>query len=111
MKVWSGKRRLENAPARSSLARLRKWISYLFFKDHFEKLVKKADAVRSTYLGLRIYAIDGQMLTLPKSKEITQAGFTGVSKDLRFTNRAREPGDLRPTVLWSEAREGALPPR
>lgn len=123
MKVWSGKRGLRNAPAKSALCRIRKRISYLFFKDQFEKLIKKADEVRSTYLGLRIYAVDGQMLTLPKSKEITVAGFTGravskyreshypkgflthaydvlsgVTKDLRFTNRLHEQQDAEKMI-------------
>lgn len=77
MRVWGGKLGLKNMPAKSALCRMRKRISFLFFKDQFEKLIKKADRHRQTYLGLRIYAIDGQMLTLPRSKEIADAGFTG----------------------------------
>jgi len=123
MKVWSGKLGLENMPAKSALCRMRKRISYLFFKDQFEKLIKKADEHRATYLGLIIYAIDGQMLTLPRSKEIADAGFTGravkklreshypkgflthtydvltgVSKTFRLTNRLHEQEDAEEMI-------------
>lgn len=92
----------------------------MFFKDRFSHLMKHADSHRKTWLGLRVYAIDGQMLTLPRSQEIIAAGFngravskyresyypkgflthcydvvTGVSKDLRFTNRLHEQADAR----------------
>ena len=66
MKVWNGRLGLDQMPSKSALSRMRKRISYHFFKDQFEKLIKKADAHRLTYLGLRIYAIDGQMLTTPQ---------------------------------------------
>lgn len=128
MKVWSsGSRKVHAMPAKSSLCRMRARISYLFFKDLFEKLMCKADGHRKTWLGLRIYAIDGQMLTLPRSKEITQAGFngravstyresyypkgflthcydvvTGVSKDFRFTNRLHEQQDAREMIAGLE---------
>ena len=123
MKVWNGKLGLENAPNKSALSRMRKRISYHFFKDQFERLIKKADPHRSTYLGLRIYATDGQMLTLPRSKEIIAAGFngravskyreshypkgflthaydviTGVSKTFRFTNRLHEQQDAEEMI-------------
>jgi hypothetical protein len=102
---------------------MRAKISYRFFKDLFEKLVYQTDKHRKTWLGLRIYAIDGQMLILPRSKEILAAGFTGravskyreshyprgflthcydvitgVSRDLRFTNRLNEQQDAREMV-------------
>ena len=127
MKVWSGKRGIASAPAKSALCRLRRKISYRFFRDHLTRLLKSADSVRSTYLGLRIYAVDGQMLTLPKSKEITRAGFTGravskyreshypkafithaydvltgVSKDLRFSNRLHEQQDAEEMIAGFE---------
>jgi len=123
MKVWSGKLGLENMPAKSALCRMRKRISFLFFKDQFERLIKKADPHRATWLGLRIYAIDGQMLTLPRSKEIADAGFTGravskyresyypkgflthsydvltgVTKTFRFSNRLHEQQDAEEMI-------------
>jgi hypothetical protein len=123
MKVWNGKLGLENMPNKSALCRMRKRISYVFFKDQFKKLIKKADSHRKTYLGLVIYAIDGQMLTLPRSKGIVAAGFTGraigkysesympkgflthaydvisgVSKDLRFSNRLHEQQDAEEMI-------------
>ncbi len=118
MKVWREGRGIEVSPCKSSLSRLRKKISYRFFKEHFERLIRKVDPVRSNYLGYRIYAVDGQMLTLPKSAEIAAAGFTGravskyreshypkgflthaydvltgVTKDFKFTNRLHEQED------------------
>jgi hypothetical protein len=127
VKVWNGKLGLENMPAKSALCRMRKRISYLFFKEQFEKLIKKADKHRQSWLGLKIYAIDGQMLTLPRSAEIVKAGFTGrsignyresympkgflthaydvltgVSKDFRFTNRLNEQQDAEEMILQLE---------
>lgn len=123
MKVWGGKRGLKNMPAKSALCRMRRRISYLFFKEFFEKLIARADGHRMRWLGLIIYAIDGQMLTLPRSSEIVAAGFngravskyresyypkgflthaydvlTGVSKTLRFSNRLHEQQDAEEMV-------------
>jgi hypothetical protein len=127
MKVWSGKLGLENMPRKSSLSKMRARVSYHFFKDQFEKLIKKADPQRATLLGLKIYAADGQMLTLPKSKEIAEAGFsgravskyreshypkgflthlydvvTGVTKDFRLTNRLHEQQDAEEMLAGLE---------
>jgi hypothetical protein len=118
MKVWSGKLGIENMPNKSSLCKMRARVSWLFFKDQFERLIAKADPHRKSWLGLKIYAIDGQMLTLPRSEEIIAAGFngravskfresympkgflthcydvvSGVSKDFRFSNRLHEQQD------------------
>jgi hypothetical protein len=123
MKVWNGKLGIENMPDKSALCRMRERISWLFFKDQFVKLIKRADTHRKAYLGLKIYAIDGQMLTLPRSAEIIEAGFTGravskyresymprgflthaydvitgVSKDFRFTNRLNEQQDAQEMI-------------
>ena len=123
MKVWSGKLGIENMPNKSSLSRMRSRVSWVFFKDQFERLIKKAHPHRQTWLGLKVYAIDGQMLTLPRSAEIVKAGFTGraigkyresyipkgflthaydvltgVSKDFRFGNRLNEQLDAREMV-------------
>jgi hypothetical protein len=118
MRVWNGKLRIENMPNKSAFCRLRGKISYRFFKDRFEQLIDQADRERRTFLGLRIYAIDGQMLTLPKSDSLVKAGFsgravskyreshypkgflthaydvlTGVTKAIRFSNRLHEQQD------------------
>lgn len=67
----------EYAPVKSSLAKLRKKISYKFFEEIFSKLLRQLDPYSERYLGLRIYAIDGQMLSIPRSKEIVDAGYSG----------------------------------
>lgn len=76
MKTFVGKK-TSSRPHRSALSRMRKRISYLFFADQLTKLLSKFESARAEYLGLRIYAIDGQMITLPKSKEIMAAGYSG----------------------------------
>jgi hypothetical protein len=123
MKVWNGNLGIKNIPNKSALCRMRARISYQFFKDQFERLISKADPHRKTWLGLRVYAIDGQMLTLPRCKELIAAGFTGraigkyresympkgflthaydvitgVSKDFKFTNRLHEQQDAREMI-------------
>lgn len=80
--------------------------------------MKLADECRSQWNGLYVYAIDGQQLILPLSKEIRDAGYTGravskhseshyprgylthvydvlsgMSKDIRFGPRLYEQGD------------------
>ncbi len=127
MKVWNGRLGLQNTPAKSSLCRMRARVSYLFFKDQFERLIKTAECKRTGWLGLKVYAIDGQMLTLPRSPRIAQAGFSGravsqyreshypkgflthcydvisgFSKDLRFTNRLHEQADAEEMVAGLE---------
>lgn len=67
------------APSKSAFCNFRNKISYTFFKDCFEKLISEFEQVETTYLGLRIYAIDGQQLVLPRSKEIIKHGFSGRS--------------------------------
>lgn len=82
---------------------------------------------RKTWNGLRIYAIDGQQITLPRSKDIVKAGYngrsvskfresympkgylnhaydvlSGVTKALRFSCRLHEQNDSRSMVQTFE---------
>ena len=67
----------KNTPRKSSLCKMRKRISYLFFQDILFRLLKQLDRYAKTYLGLRIYSIDGQMWSLPRSEEIGETGYSG----------------------------------
>lgn len=65
-------------PGPSAFCAFRQKISYLFFKDCFEKLINKAeDQCVATFGGLRIFAIDGQQWMLPRTKDIVAQGFNG----------------------------------
>jgi hypothetical protein len=67
----------EDVPAKSALCRLRQKVSFRFFESIFDQLVHRFDSHRTTFRGLIIYAIDGQMLTLPRTKDVMGAGYTG----------------------------------
>lgn len=64
-------------PYKSALCRLRKKISYQFFKDIFERLISDFEPHRKTYLGMRVYAIDGMQLHLPRTKDVIDAEYSG----------------------------------
>lgn len=84
MKSFSGKN-ASLLPHRSSLCRARKKISFTFFATALKRLLKRCTPGRKQFLGLFIYAIDGQMLRLPRSKEVLSHGFTG-----RATSKYRD---------------------
>jgi len=64
-------------PNKSSLSRLRKKVSHKFFGSKLNKLIGGFEPFRETFKGLRIYAIDGQQMTLPRTKDIVDHGFNG----------------------------------
>lgn len=64
-------------PVKSALCKIRKRISYKFFKDIFLGLMMQYELYRRTYKGLRIYAIDGLQLLLPRTDELMAQGFNG----------------------------------
>jgi hypothetical protein len=64
-------------PDKSALSHARKRVSYTFFKDALEALLPRLPPVK--HKGMRIYAIDGQQLILPRGEGIVAAGFTGRS--------------------------------
>jgi Transposase DDE domain len=66
-----------SAPAKGSLSKIRKKISYLFFKDIFEKLLSDFEDSRFTYQGLKIYAVDGLELHLPRTTDLKKHGYRG----------------------------------
>jgi len=118
---------VSKAPAKSALCKQRKRISYRFFRDPFLKMLRDFDQSRVTYRGLRVYGIDGFQLHLPRTKDIVDHGFTGrsvskyresytprmylthafdvlsgVTKDIRYSNRLHEQQDAEEMVLGLE---------
>lgn len=67
----------ERVPSKSAFSQFRSEIKFEFFKDCLEKLLLQAEVSMAKFGGLRIYAIDGQQLTLPRSKDIEKQGFNG----------------------------------
>ena len=68
---------LEDLPSKSALSQYRQQISYEFFKDFFWDINERSQRHRKTWNGLYVYAVDGIQLTLPRSKDIIDAGFSG----------------------------------
>jgi Transposase DDE domain len=116
-----------NAPVKSAFCKKRKEISFRFFRDPFLKMLTDFEPHRATYNGMRVYGIDGFQLHLPRTKDIVENGFTGratskyreswtprmylvhaydvlsgVSKDIRYSNRLHEQQDAEEMVLGME---------
>jgi hypothetical protein len=89
MKVFS-RGRASRIPNRSSLCRMRQKVSAQFFRDVLQGLLDRTSAHRKTWRGLYVYAIDGQMWTLPRTKELLKEGFSG-----RAVSRYRESHYLK----------------
>jgi Transposase DDE domain len=66
-----------SAPTKGALTKVRKRISYEFFKDILDKLVADFDDLRFKYQGLKIYAVDGLQLHLPRTKDLKKHGYRG----------------------------------
>lgn len=64
-------------PVKSSLTKIRQSVSYLFFKDIFISLINDYEPMRKTFRGFYIYAIDGDQLTMPRSKDLLKEGYKG----------------------------------
>jgi len=68
---------VSSAPTKGALSKVRKRISYEFFKDIFHKLIIDFEDSRFTYQGLKVYAVDGLQLHLPRTKDLTKHGYRG----------------------------------
>ena len=68
---------IEELPSKSALSQYRQKISSEFFKDFFLDLGERSEKMRKTWNGLFIYATDGLQLTLPRSNDIVEGGYTG----------------------------------
>ena len=69
--------RLKDMPLKSSLCKIRQRISFKFFEDTFLDLLKDFEPQRRTFKSLCIYSIDGLQMTLPRTNNIVDAGYTG----------------------------------
>jgi hypothetical protein len=67
----------DEVPHRASFSKARQAVSWTFYRDSLEKLTSLVDPHRTTFGGLKVYAMDGHQLVLPYTKDIYQAGFTG----------------------------------
>ncbi len=67
----------DDAPHRSSFYRQRQQLDWLYFHDLFYGLISSIEKHRTTFNGLRCYGIDGQQLTLPRTRDLRLNGFNG----------------------------------
>lgn len=65
------------APCKAALSRFRMKISFRFFKDILAKLLFDFESKRLTFHGLKIYAVDGWQMHLPRTSDVIKAGYTG----------------------------------
>jgi len=114
-------------PVKSALSQMRKRIHFTFFEDLFRELIESVESRRSCLHGLRIYAIDGVQLLLPRTPELIRRGFSGcavskyrdtyyprmylthaydvlsgITKDLRYHSRLNEIADALEMVAGFE---------
>jgi len=114
---------IANIPTKGALAQIRKKVSYKFFQDILTELIENFEPQRQIFHGLKIYAIDGQQIILPRTPDLVEEGFTGraigryresylprgylthaydvlspSTKDLRFSPSLNEQRDARQMV-------------
>jgi hypothetical protein len=80
----------DEPPYRASFSKARKAVSWTFFRDGLLGLVRAIDARRTTFGGLKLFAIDGHQLILPYTKDLYAAGYSG-----RYLENERETYTLR----------------
>lgn len=64
-------------PAKSAFCRLRQKISFHFFEALLNELLSYFEPKRWTWKGLRLYAMDGNELSLPCTTDVLNAGYRG----------------------------------
>ena len=69
--------RNERPPTKSAFCKVRGKISWQYFAELCENLLTEFKEHRPTFEGMRVYAIDGFMATIPKSQDINDNGFFG----------------------------------
>jgi hypothetical protein len=77
LKAFGFVKKVKSIPNKSSLCRKRQKVTYKFFATKFKKLIGDFEPLRQTFKGLRIYAIDGQQMTLPRTKDVVDHDFNG----------------------------------
>ena len=68
---------VDSTPVKSAFYKVRRRISFKFFKDIFTVLLLSYEDKRATWNGLHVYAIDGLQLNLPRTTELLEQGFRG----------------------------------
>lgn len=68
---------LKYTPSKSSLSEYREKVSSNFFRDVFNKDLKRTESTRKKFRGFYIYAIDGDHLDVPVSKNVLDSGYRG----------------------------------
>ncbi len=69
--------KIDNTPVKSSLSEARSKVSYEFFKDIYQENLQDFSKSRKMFRGFYIYAVDGDDLNLPCSKDILDEGYRG----------------------------------
>lgn len=64
-------------PVKSALSQIRRRISFEFFRDKFIEQNNLSKSKMKTWNRLHVYGVDGIQLTLPRSEDIIQAGYSG----------------------------------
>lgn len=69
------------APVKSALSQYRQKISFLFFKNIFDTIIKNFYQDMKTYKGYHIVGFDGDDLNLPPTQDILEQGYRGYKID------------------------------
>lgn len=75
--TWDILSDLTQAPVKSAFAKVRKRVSFNFFKTLFDELIDSHQSSPLTWRGLRVYAIDGDMYELPRTLDVLANGYEG----------------------------------
>ncbi len=75
---------MTRTPAKSSLSEARNKVSYQFFKDLFEADLERLQPHRKKFRGFYLYAVDGDDLNLPRSKDLLEKGYKGFPYSKEF---------------------------
>lgn len=84
----------QEAPDKAAFCRKRKQISFKFFQQCLDNLISDFEPNRLEFKGLRIYAVDGLQLHLPRTEDIIDAGYNG-----RAVSKYRESHQPRMYVV------------
>jgi hypothetical protein len=76
-KTWDIESDLTKMPAKSALSQKRGRVSFEFFKEQTDGVVKEFEPHRRTWRGLHVYATDGDQYELPRTEDILEQGYRG----------------------------------
>jgi hypothetical protein len=75
--TWDIESDLKNMPVKSALTKKRSRVSYEFFKNSSDQVIKSYEPHRRTWRNLRVYATDGDQYELPRTEDILDNGYRG----------------------------------